>query len=183
MERLLDVPHTNNVHLISFADDITIIISGKNSLNEGKAILQLIEARVSELGLHVNSKKTKAFKIKSEPPIDKFRIQGKEIEWKDCHKILGIDLHKSLKWDQHIQTVIERLKPRINIMRAMTSIKFGLNLYVLRTFYIYCIRSIIDYAAVSVITANENQTSKLEKLHNKLYWILTFDRFTALRKF
>ena len=82
MERLLDVPHAENVHLISFADDVTIIISGRNCLNQAKNILELIEARVSELGLNINIKKTKALKISSGAQLENIKIQNKTLNGK-----------------------------------------------------------------------------------------------------
>ena len=71
MERLLDVPHNGNLYLISFADDVTIIAVGENSVYEARDMLQQIEINATKLELQVNRKKTKAFKSKSENPYSK----------------------------------------------------------------------------------------------------------------
>ena len=49
----------------------------------------------------------------------------------------------------------------------MTSIKLGINFNILKTFYIACMRSIIDYSALQLITSNENKLNKLEKIHDE----------------
>ena len=63
----------------------------------------------------------------------------------------------------------------------MTSIKLGLNFNVLKTFYIACMRSIIDYSSLQIITSNENKQNKLEKIQNEaLRLMLGASRWTKL---
>ena len=63
----------------------------------------------------------------------------------------------------------------------MTSEKLGLNYHVLRTFYIACIRSLIDYAAISILTSNEKAISQLEIFQNEaLRIMLKAPRWTKL---
>ena len=59
MERLLDVPHGANVHLFSFADDLTVVAVGESSLEEAERTIALIEDRCDELGLKINDKKNR----------------------------------------------------------------------------------------------------------------------------
>ena len=68
--------------------------------------------------------------------------------------------------NNHISAIIERLRPRMNVMRAMTSPKLGLNYNVIKTFYNACIRSIVDYSALSIATAKPDILYKLEVLQN-----------------
>ena len=59
MERLLDFPHGPNVFIVSFADDLTIITIGDNSIEDARTTLVIIGDRCAELGLKINHKKTK----------------------------------------------------------------------------------------------------------------------------
>ena len=172
MERLLDYPHGPNIHAICFADDLTIIAIGENSIDEATATLQVLENRCAELGLKINYKKSKAIKTKGPTPNRKMKIQNRPIDWTDRQRILGVEMHKSLEPNGQIYGIIERLKPRLNVMRAMTSPKLGLNYGVLKTFYIACIRSIIDYSALSIATAKTEILYKLEIIQNEALRIM-----------
>ena len=169
MEELLTIPHGADTYLCSFADDLTIVIVGRTALEEARQALKLMEAKCEELGLKINVKKTEALQIKQQQQFNNLKIQGKIVKFVDSHKILGIILHQSLQWNAHISYMMERIRPRLNIMRAMTSYKLGLNIKILRTFYVACIRSIVDYAAPSLITAPAGIIARLEKMQNELY--------------
>ena len=84
--------------------------------------------------------------IKSPTPSEIVKIHDKKINWVANHKILGVHHQKSLDTGKQISYITEKLNSRFNVMRAMTSIKLGLNFNVLKTFYIACMRSIIDYS-------------------------------------
>ena len=172
MERLLEVPHGDNVHLVSFADDLTIVVIGETCVEDARQLLTIIDDKCCELGLKINYKKTNSMKIKSNHSTHQLKIQNKGVKWVAQHKILGIQHHKSLTWDTHINYMMTKLRPRLNIMRSMTNIKLGLNYTVLRTFYIACMRSILDYAAITIIQAKDTIINRLEKFQNEALRIM-----------
>ena len=119
--------------------------------------------------------------IKSPTPSEIVKVHDKKINWVANHKILGVHHQKSLDTGKQISYITEKLNSRLNVMRAMTSIKLGLNFNVLKTFYIACMRSIIDYSALQLITSNENKLNKLEKIQNEaLRLMLGAPRWTKL---
>lgn len=67
-----------------------------------------------------------------------------------------------MKWKLQTKNLFERLRPRFNVMRAMTSEHLGLNYSLLRTFYEARIRLVMDYSAFSIITSNDKIISKPE---------------------
>ena len=177
MEEVLTIPHNADTYLCSFADDLTIVIVGRTAMEDARQALRLMEDKCEELGLKINVKKTEAIQIKQpqqqQQQCNNLKLQGKSIKFVDTHKILGIVLNRSLQWNAHIEHVMERIQPRLNIMRAMTSYKLGLNLNIIRTFYVACIRSIVDCAAPSLVTAPPGVIARLEKMQNQALRIMT----------
>ena len=49
MERLLEFPANSNVHLIAFADDLTIVITGVNSVEEANTVLDYISSNCRKI--------------------------------------------------------------------------------------------------------------------------------------
>ena len=68
-----------------------------------------------------------------------------------------------MKWKLQTKNPFERLRPRFNEIRAMTSEHLGLNYSLLWTFYEARIRLVMDYSAFSIITSNDKIISKPER--------------------
>ena len=172
MERLLEVPRGAKVHMVAYADDLTIVVVGDDSMDEVKRVLKAIDEQCSLLGFKINYEKSNAMKIRAKIPAMQLTVQNRVIDWVSAHKILGIQHHTSLNPNTHIKYITDRIQSKLNVMRAMTSPKLGLNYQVLRTFYIACIRSIIDYASIHLITSKDETLSRLEKIQNQALRIM-----------
>ena len=157
------------------------MVTGIDSKNEAKNILHDIEGNCQKLGFIISQRKTILMVIKSPTPSEIVKVHDKKINWVANHKILGVHHQKSLDTGKQISYITEKLNSRLNVMRAMTHIKLGLNFNVSKTFYISCMRSIIDYSALQLITSNENKLKKLEKNQNEvLRLMLGAPRWTKL---
>ena len=157
------------------------MVTGIDSKNEAKNILYDIEGNCQKLGFIINQRKTNLMVIKSPTLSEIVKVHDKKINWVANHKILGVHHQKSLDTGKQISYITEKLNSRLNVMNAMTHIKLGLNFNVLKTFYIACMRSIIDYSALQLVTSNENKLNKLEKIQNEaLRLMLGAPRWTKL---
>ena len=54
MERLLEVAHGDSVHLVSFADDLTIVVVGERCMEDATQLLLKIDEKCCELDLKIN---------------------------------------------------------------------------------------------------------------------------------
>ena len=90
MERLLEVPRGANVHMVAYADDLTIVVVGANSLEEAKQVLGDIEVKCTELGFKINYIKSNIMKTKSILPEENVTIQNRKINWVNTRKILAV---------------------------------------------------------------------------------------------
>ena len=85
---------------------------------------------------------------RSIPQID-LEISSQKIDQKDLQKVLGIILDApKLTLKQHVHYIKNDCSRRLNIMRAITSNKWGASRNLLRRVYISYIRSKIEYGCV-----------------------------------
>lgn len=181
MEELVTLPLARGAKLLCYADDIALITSGSHHMETAQEAIARVARKCLSLGLKINSEKTKAIYFNSNRPEVPLRVQQTEIEWVLSHQYLGIWLDCRLNLQQLVRTTKDRVKARLNVMRAMTATEGGANFRVLRLFYLQAIRSIIDYAAPLLATISTTQMGELEKLQNEaLRIMLGAPRWTRL---
>lgn len=54
----------------------------------------------------------------------------------------------------------------------MTGKLLGATHQVLRTYYVYAVRSIVDYTSTALVTVQDNRLQELEKVQSKAAWIV-----------
>ena len=82
-------------------------------------------------------------------------------------KVLGIifDAPK-LNFKSHLSFIIGETKKRLNVLRAISSVKWGANQNLLRRIYISFVRSRIEYGSITFKSASESKIQKLNVLQN-----------------
>lgn len=166
MEEIVSCQLPDQTQVISYADDLAIVVGKNGALRKAKTALQIVERKCRELGLKVSDSKTKAMFLGSSTPREALHIQDSPIEWVTSYKYLGVWITKNQGADKQLRYLQETTKNRTNVMRAMTSPSLGASYKVLRTYYLQAVRSIIDYAAPVVLTLNPQQQRKLEVIQN-----------------
>ena len=166
MENLANLVLPNNVDIFIFADDVCIVARGSHKVNNLQKSLDIITRKSKELGLKINTNKTKAMMIKCAPPAQVMHIDNNPIDWVDSYMYLGVHIDTQLKFNQEVKYLRERAKTRLSTMKYMTSLKEGANLEVQRRYYMACTRSLIDYAAPVLVNLTDRQKQSLEVLQN-----------------
>jgi len=178
---LLSVQTPPNSHLMAYADDIQLITTGSARLINAQHTLDIIAARCKELGLKINSGKTRAMQVRRCIPNQHLYIHTERIEWDTQYKCLGIIFNNKCDSSDHLRHVLKKTKSRINVLRRLSGTDIGAGYHVLRTFYIHAIRSIIDYSAISLYNLTPAQISSLETIQNKcMRVILGAPRWTRI---
>lgn len=171
-----------------FADDSTIWRSGNNLLQivyHLQKDLEDIEVWCKKWGFMINTDKTVGI-VFTNKKIDndavKLQINGKQINFKNDCKLLGVIFDKHLTWSPHIDYIIDKVKPRLNLMRCISGTKWGASKSILLTLYKALIRSIIDYCCFVYNDSAKSITQKIDSLQYKSLLIATGGmRGTALK--
>ena len=166
MENIASIILPRGVDIFIFADDVAIISRGTRRNYNLQTAINLVCDKSMELGLKINTNKTKAMAIKSQNPQRPLTIGQQPIEWVEHYKYLGVYIDKQLKFDQQVNYLRERAKARLAPMRFMTSIREGAQFEIQRLFYMATTRSLIDYSAPTLVNLTDHQYTRLEVLQN-----------------
>ena len=90
VEDLLTLPLPGHSSLLVYADDITLVCTGRNHQTNAQRSLTLLSAKVRELGLKLNLNKTKAMVFGGKPPERPLDAAGVEISYVEKHQYLGV---------------------------------------------------------------------------------------------
>jgi hypothetical protein len=94
------------INLIFYADDIVLMERSPHDLENQ---LRILKDFFSNMGMTVNTDKTKAMIIKSNKiPYDTFVYDNNKLEEVTSYKYLGIDIHHKLNWKYSIEKRIIR---------------------------------------------------------------------------
>ena len=184
MEQLVSLPLPPGCHLLSYADDLVLVVSRRgNKLAKTRTALRQIEDKCEELGLKISPEKSSAmhlFPSKTAPP-GTVKVQGTELTWVGKHLYLGVVIDQRLTFAPETERLCERVQARLNVMRAMTSPAAGAHPAVLRTFYVHAVRSLVDYAAPVLTSLAPTWQTKLERTQNSaMRTILGAPKWTML---
>ena len=166
MENIANIPLPPLTEIFIFADDVAIVTRGHNRNRNIQQAIQTINNKSIELGLKINTNKTKAMSIKSAKPEYKLTIGTQEIEWVETYKYLGVYLDIQLNFNKQVTYLRERAKSRLAPMRYMISTKEGAKAEIQKLYYTAATRSLINYSAPVLVNLKDTQYTKLEVLQN-----------------
>jgi len=94
------------INLLRFFDDIDLMARSPHDLENQ---LRILKDFISNMGMIVNTDKTKVMIIKSNNiPYDTFMYEKNNLEEVSSYKYLGIDIHHKLNWNYSIEKMIIR---------------------------------------------------------------------------
>lgn len=173
MEDIIDMRLPQFCSILSYADDLVLIVKGAKKLERTQLCLDRITYRCKMLGLKLSHAKSKAMVVKGRNPDKHLTIQGSELGWVKSYLYLGVWIDQSLTFGQELEYVRDKTDSRLKAMRAMTNPRTGANESVLRLYYIQAIRTHIDYAATALVALSETNWKRLEPIQNRAMKIIT----------
>ena len=181
---LSDVPQQDEVTVLIYADDITIVSSHreyKQVKRNMQRYLNSFQEWVEEWGLEVNLNKTYfQYFTKKRMATPIIRMNNRVLKYNKVQKILGLNFDSPrLTFKNHIDTLKADCLRRINIMKALSSNTLGASSRVLRQFYIAYIRSKIDYGSIIYGSASESSLRKLDVIQNSCLRMILGARKTS----
>ena len=149
-----------NVDIFGYADDVMVLKAGCDLLfvqEQVQLALDKLEDWAGENNLKFNVDKTKAilftrkFKF-TEPTIT---LNGKNIEFVNSFKYLGVIFDKKLNWNEHVKAQAKKAKAALMIGRRMVGNSWGLNPKTTHWLYTAIVRPILTYGCVIWTTSLE----------------------------
>lgn len=158
-----------------FADDTSLSFSSLSPYTIEDIMntdLETISAWSKQWLITFNPQKTKAMIFSNAPLPDDIDIkfQDEEIEFVTYHKHLGITFDTDCKFHTHIETIVQSVSKRLNVLRKL---KYTLNRNYLSRIYLTFIRPIMEYACELWSGCSQDDSDKLDKLQMEAGRIVT----------
>ena len=178
---LCDMPEENNISIYSFADDITISMSGKTVSSIRIAMQKYLDKLVNWLerwGMVVSpTKSSMQVFTKSRNKDIILKIHQRVLPINKTQRILGIEFDApSLTYNNHIKKLQLDIRKRIDMMKCLSSTNWGASQKVLKMFYQAYVRGKMDYGSVLYDTAAQSHLKKLDVLQNKALRLISGGR-------
>ena len=153
--------------IIGYADDLVLIAKGTD-INTMVANISLGLNKINQfltkndLSLALNKCEavwfTKGGRKACPPPIT---INNEIIEYKTAVKYLGIFLHKHLKWNLHVDNIVNKARKNLNILKAVCRVWWGADPATLLMIFQALIISHLDFGSILLKPVNQNSLNKM----------------------
>ena len=99
------------------------------------------------------------------------KFNGKQLKHNFCPKLLGVNIDRSLTFNQHLTKTSSKLRTRNNIVRKLTATSWGASAHVLRTTVLGLIYPTAEYCAS--VWLNSAHTNKIDVQLNESMRLIT----------
>ncbi|UYV81309.1 hypothetical protein LAZ67_20000738 [Cordylochernes scorpioides] len=89
-------------------------------------------------------------------------LNNSKLQYSDSPRYLGVTLDPALTLKKHIDTMINKAKNRLKILKKISGLNWSANANILRTMYLALVRPISEYATPAWINANETNLSRID---------------------
>ena len=155
-----------------FADDSSLFVSASYLRDIEGHDLILVSLLAQQWLVNFNPNKTEAilfsYRLTDEFPTLVF--DGVDIKFVPNHKHLGLIFSDNMKWNAHIESILDRASRMIGIMRKL---KYVFSMHAFNQTYISFIRPVLEYASIVWDGCTVEQRNSLEKLQNEIARIVT----------
>ena len=169
---IMDLPEMQNVKVSAFADDIcfyTVANTYNEAINQMQNGLNIFKEWCDIWNIKINTEKTHSqyFTRKKVVRPPNLTYGTTQITYEKVCKFLGLLFDSPrLTWKDHIKYLIENCNKRINLLKAVSSTKWGADRQTLHKFYKAFILSKITYGCSAFGSACKTSIEKLEVLQN-----------------
>ena len=152
IDRHLQELNTGGVSTIAFADDTTVLATGcsiETITNLLQNKVKMLEKWSKHAGVEFNTEKSVAMIFTNKRRVKEIPImlQGKNLDYVQETKYLGVTLTPKLSWNAHLKNKIASCKRQMYLIRSMANNRFNMSMKGLKWIYTACVRPKILYAA------------------------------------
>ena len=170
---LYDMPVDEDIQLVIYADDITILARGKvldEVRNKVQNYLDRLMEWVGQWKLQVNPGKCYQQIFTKKRAIQEIiiRVNNVVLHNVPCKRVLGVVLDApKLTFNNHMTGLRTVINKRLNVIRAISSTRWGASRKLIRTVYISFIRSRMEYGSIIFGELSNKNIRLLEVLQNQ----------------
>jgi ribonuclease HI len=164
--------------ILQYADDIALYSSSKDFSESSHALnsaLYYLNTWLSDHGLSLSAEKSNAviFSRKRHVPDLNIHIDDEPVMIKDEVKFLGIILDSRLSGVSHLNYVCQKAEKNINVMRALSGVRWGSHPYSQKLLYNAIVRSHFDYGSFVLEPCSKLALAKLDRIQARCLRIIT----------
>lgn len=165
-------------NILQYADDIVIYASSCSLVditNRLNSALSYLSDYLQNHGLSLSINKCNAvvFSRKNSLPVLNLHINNQNITIHDKVKFLGVILDRKLSGVHHLNYICNKCENGVNVMRALSGVRWRAHPYNQKLLYNAMIRSNFDYGTFLIEPCNKLALKKLDKLQSKALRIIT----------
>src|SRR5271154_2488635 len=155
MATLLSELRSLGVWCQAYADDLILVINGRNSqelIRKANSALAICQSWASISKLHFSIEKSRALiynvrSRKSVLPITQLMLGDSAISWAEEFTYLGIVIDHKLKWHKHIEYIKSKVARVNNKLLWVTGKNWGMSPRVLKCMHSYIFKPMVLYGA------------------------------------
>lgn len=161
------------INISLYADDICLFMRSSDMdviTNKLQYSINQVNDWMSQHGFKISPEKTTAVhfcrkrKDHSDPII---QIAGRNINFKESYRFLGVEFDRKLLWHEHIKQVRFAGNKNLNILKSLAGVNWGAHRDSLLTVHNAVVLGKINYAAPVFSFAAKTSINKLSPIHNK----------------
>ncbi|KAI5752692.1 hypothetical protein M8J77_019486 [Diaphorina citri] len=168
------------VNVAAFADDIVIWSSQRKQKigclkNKIESALKVLKKWCAENLMIINEDKTKyqVFSLARKMEPIKIKYNNKYLKEADESKYLGITFDRKINWNKHVENTTHKARNRFKLLKRLAGTKWGCSRKTLNTTYNSYIKPTLTYCGEILITANETNKTKYERVQNEALRLIT----------
>jgi len=175
---MYDIPTNPHVGIMTYADDIVIYFSSKNTKYIGKKIQEYLNELndwFDKWGFKLSMSKTipVLFTKTPKPYYPEIKLKDKPLNYSPTYKFLGVTFDSKLIWQPHIENITTRCKKKLNFLRCLSGTKWGSTTKSLLMVYRALIRSLLDYGCEAYDSASDTVKKSLDSIQYQALKICT----------
>lgn len=164
----------NNVHIVVYADDITLIVTGRTPTylrNRAQKTIKKVLRWAAGIGFEISAEKSCVMHIcnyNHKKKIKNLIINNKQIKDSSSMKILGITIDKNLNFRQHIKNIAQKVQHRTTILKKLNTKNSRCNRNTLLKISKSYIKPIILYGSELYTRAGQEILTKITPKYNDI---------------
>ena len=150
LDELLELPLPEGCHIQAFADDVLLLVRGKDTSCVQEAVnraLQIIGDWGDSVKLAFSPTKTQAVPFTPDATQVNIAMNGVQVPFSDSFKLLGVIIDKNLRFADHVRSVVRKASNIFKNLCKFVRPTWGVHSENVSIIYRQVIEPIITYAA------------------------------------
>lgn len=140
--------NNGEVTLVQFADDFSLMVTGRNVeevRTKTQQVINVFSEQTKRLCFEINPAKTKIVLFHGGNHTFNVKLNGVTVEIVKSHKYLGITIDRFLSFGEHVRTVRQKIDERLKMLKIISSVRHGGHPQTMNMLFTALIRNYVEY--------------------------------------